>query len=208
VGQRHLLLADVLYTALIDHIVSYGFIVVGANTSNVGTGKEMLQAVDWALAQDQDSSSPIYGRVDRTHIGGLGHSQGGEGTVMVGADSRIRAIAPLSGAPLTGTEDASVLIQCPTFYVTTQNDIATPSSIHQAYEYTPTPSVFGVTDGGNHDEYTNIADDPHVPGLTSTTRYGPVPRSPPGSIGSSRARASCALCSSGPIADFAPTRTG
>jgi hypothetical protein len=161
------------YTALIDHIVSYGFIVVGANTSNVGTGKEMLQAVDWALAQDQDSSSPIYGRVDRTHIGGLGHSQGGEGTVMVGADSRIRAIAPLSGAPLTGTEDASVLMQCPTFYVTTQNDIATPSSIHQAYEYTPTPSVFGVTDGGNHDEYTNIADDPHLPGLTSNDALRP-----------------------------------
>jgi hypothetical protein len=155
------------YTALIDHVVSFGFIVVGANTSNVGTGAEMLQAIDWALAQDKDPSSPIYARVDGNHIGAFGHSQGAAGTVLVGADPRVHAIAPLSGAPRSGTQDASVQIQCPTFYVTTQNDIATPASIRQAYEYTPTPSVFGVTNGGNHDEYTNIADDPHVSGLTS-----------------------------------------
>ncbi len=155
------------YDALINHVVSYGFIVVATNTSSVGTGVEMLKAVEWALAQDQDSKSPIYGRVDRDHIGALGHSQGGAGTVMVGADPRIRAIAPLSGAPLSGTRDASVGIQCPTFYITTEGDIATPDSIHQAYDYTPTPAVFGVTKGGNHDEYTDIADDPHLSGLTS-----------------------------------------
>jgi hypothetical protein len=155
------------YDALMDHVVSYGFIVVATNTSNVGTGVEMLKAVEWALAQDMDPSSSIYGRVDRDHIGAFGHSQGGAGTVMVGADPRIRAIAPLSGAPLSGAQDASVLIQCPTFYVTTENDIATPASIEQAYGYTPTPSVFGETSGGNHDEYTDIADDPHLSGLTS-----------------------------------------
>jgi hypothetical protein len=155
------------YDALIDHVVSYGFIVVATNTSNVGSGAEMLKAVEWALAQDMDSSSPIYGRVDRDHIGAFGHSQGGAGTVMVGADPRIRAIAPLSGAPRSGTQDAGVLIQCPAFYVTTENDVATPASIHQAYADTPTPSAFGETNGGNHDEYTDIADDPHLSGLTS-----------------------------------------
>jgi predicted dienelactone hydrolase len=155
------------YEALIDHVVSYGFIVVAANTSNVGTGVEMLKAVDWALAQDKDSTSPIYRRVDAGHIGAFGHSQGGEGTVLVGADSRIHAIAPLSGAPLSGQEEASVKIQCPTFYVTTENDIATPASIETVYGYTLTPTVFGETDGGNHDEYTDIDADPHISGLTS-----------------------------------------
>jgi len=108
------------YDALIDHVVSYGFIVIGANTSNVGTGVEMLKAVEWALAEDKDASSPIHGRVDGDHIGAFGHSQGGAGTVLVGADPRIRAIAPLSGAPLSGAQDAGVLIQCPAFYITTE----------------------------------------------------------------------------------------
>jgi hypothetical protein len=151
------------YDALIDHVVSYGFIVVATNTSNVGTGVEMLEAVDWALAQDQDASSPIHDRVDREHIGAFGHSQGGAGTVMTGADPRIKAIAPLSGAPLSDRQDASVGIQCPTFYVTTEGDIATPDSIEQVYQYTIPPTAFGVTSGGNHDEYTDIADDPHIP---------------------------------------------
>jgi hypothetical protein len=29
------------------------------------------------------------------------------------------------------------------------------------------PTAFGVTNGGNHDDYTDIADDPHISGLTS-----------------------------------------
>lgn len=155
------------YDALINHVVSYGFIVVGANTSNVGTGVEMLKAVDWALAQDQDMQSPIHGRVDRDHIGAFGHSQGGAGTCMTGADPRIKAIAPLSGAPLSDRRDASVDIQCPTFYVTTEGDIATPDSIMQVYDFMKVPTAFGVTNGGNHDDYTDIADDPHISGLTS-----------------------------------------
>src|SRR5204863_5146935 len=65
------------------------------------------------------------------------------------------------------TRDASAGVQCPTFYVTTEGDIATPDSIHTAYSETSTPSAFGVTNGGNHDDYTDIADDPHLSGLTS-----------------------------------------
>jgi hypothetical protein len=155
------------YTQLIGHIVSYGYVVVGANTSNVGTGAEMLKAVEWALAQDQDSTSQLYGKIDHNRIGAFGHSQGGAGTCLVGADPRIRAIAPLSGVPLSGEADASAQIQCPTFYVATQNDVSPASTFEQAYMDTLTPSVLGITNGGNHDEYTDIASDPGVPGLTS-----------------------------------------
>jgi hypothetical protein len=153
-----------LYDALIGHVVSHGFIVIATNTSNTGTAVEMLQAVEWALAQNDQSSSPIFGKVAGDHIGAFGHSQGGAGTMVAGADSRIDAIAPLSAAPLSGEELA---IQCPAFYVTTENDVAPYDAIAQAYGGTPTPSVFGETNGGDHDEYTDIADDPQVPSLVS-----------------------------------------
>ncbi|HVZ34728.1 MAG TPA: hypothetical protein VG963_20005 [Polyangiaceae bacterium] len=148
------------YEHLINHVVSYGFIVVGSNSADVGTGKEMLQAVEWALAQDQDANSPIHGKIDREQIGAFGHSQGGSGTVETGKDPRIRAIAPLSGVPLQNTEQEVSMVQCPTFYITTAGDIATPESVQAAYDATQTPAVFGVTNGGNHDEYADVEDDP------------------------------------------------
>ena len=40
------------YDELIGHVVSYGFIVIAPNTSNTGTGKEMLQGVDWVIEQN------------------------------------------------------------------------------------------------------------------------------------------------------------
>ncbi len=148
------------YESLINHVVSYGFIVIASNSADVGSGEEMLQAVEWALAQDEDSESPIYGKLDREQIGALGHSQGGSGTVMVGQDERIKAIAALSGVPLQNTEEEVAKIQCPTFYTTTTGDAATPESVQAAYDATLTPAVFGVTNGGDHDEYADVDDDP------------------------------------------------
>lgn len=159
------------YEALLNHIASYGFIVVATNSADVGTGKEMLQAVDWALAQNEKPDSPIYGRIDSKRIGALGHSQGGSGTVMAGADPRVRAIAPLSGAPLSDRQAASERVQCPAFYMTTPGDVATPEEIRAAHNETKTPTVFGVTKAGDHDEYADVEDDPggvlSLAGLTS-----------------------------------------
>jgi cephalosporin-C deacetylase-like acetyl esterase len=40
----------------------------------------------------------MYQRIDTTHIGATGHSQGGFATTAAGADARITTIAPLCGA--------------------------------------------------------------------------------------------------------------
>lgn len=152
------------YDELIGFIVSYGYVVIATNTSNTGSGAEMLKAVEWALAQNDKADSPIHGMVDGDHIGAFGHSQGGAGTVAAGADPRIDAIAPLSGGSMG---DAGALVQCPTFYTLTENDVVTPANFRRSYDSTPTPSVFGVTAGGDHDDYTDKADDPGIAGLTS-----------------------------------------
>jgi hypothetical protein len=149
------------YDVLIGHVVSFGFIVVATNTSNTGSAAEMLKGVEWALAQDKQSGSPIFGHVDGEHIGAFGHSQGGAGTCRAGADMRIDAIAPLSG-----TSDAAN-IKCPAFFVTTGGEAESSTSVEQAFMAATPASVYGVTMSGNHDEYTDVADDPGVSGLTS-----------------------------------------
>jgi hypothetical protein len=153
-----------LYDELMNFIVSYGYVVIASNTSNAGTGAEMLKAVEWALAENDKAASPIHGMVDPDKIGAFGHSQGGEGAVNTGKDPRIRAIAPLSAGPM-GSGEAN--IQCPAFYTLTANDVVTPASYRASYDATKTPSAYGVTNGGDHMEYTDKANGLGLPGLTS-----------------------------------------
>jgi hypothetical protein len=158
------LCSPTLYDELMNFIVSYGYVVIASNTSNAGTGAEMLKAVDWALAQNDKADSPIHGMIDRDKIGAFGHSQGGEGAVNAASDARIRAVAPLSAGPMGSGEGK---IQCPTFYTLTANDVVTPDSYRASYDGTKTPSVYGVTSSGDHMEYTDKANGIGLPGLTS-----------------------------------------
>jgi hypothetical protein len=79
------------YGALLRYISSYGFVVVAANSRQVGSGtpQPMLHALDFAIAANKDSTSPYYGKLDTTKIGAMGHSQGGSATVTAASDSRI-----------------------------------------------------------------------------------------------------------------------
>jgi hypothetical protein len=79
------------YGALLRYIASYGFVIVAANSREVGSGtpQPMLHALDFAIAANKDSTSPYYGKLDTTKIGAMGHSQGGSATVTAASDSRI-----------------------------------------------------------------------------------------------------------------------
>jgi Chlorophyllase enzyme len=157
------------YDELINHVVSHGFVVVAANTSTVGTGAPMLKALDWALAQDTQAGSPLNGKIDPDHIGAFGHSQGGAGTCNAGLDPRVDTIVPLSGVPLN--EDAGTgtvsKIKVPVFFVTTADEASGSTLIEDSFNAATAPAAYGVTTSGNHDEYTDVVDDPGVPGLTS-----------------------------------------
>ena len=159
------LCSPTFYDEIIGHVVSYGYIVIAPNTSNTGTGAEMLQGVDWVIKQSMDSSSPIFGMVDTEKVGAFGHSQGGAGTCRAGADPRIDAIATLSG-----TSDVAN-IQCPAFFLTTGGEAgdSPDERIQSTLGATTKPSMYGITVGGNHDEYTDKADEgvTAVIGLTS-----------------------------------------
>ena len=89
-----------LYRGLLNHLASHGFVVIASNSTNVAQGSPapMLAGVTWVLEQNADPASPMYQRIDTTHIGATGHSQGAFATTTAGGDPRITTIAPLCGA--------------------------------------------------------------------------------------------------------------
>ena len=58
----------------------------------------MLVGVTWVLEQNDLPSSVLYRRIDTTHIGATGHSQGAMATTQASGDSRITSSVPIEGA--------------------------------------------------------------------------------------------------------------
>jgi len=89
-----------LYKVLLNQLASHGFVVIASDSPNVSMGDPppMVAGVTWVLAQNDDPTSELYQRIDTTHIGATGHSQGGFATTTAGGDSHITTIAALCGA--------------------------------------------------------------------------------------------------------------
>ncbi len=69
------------YQEVFKHLASWGFIVVGNEDDSSLSGASSAETLDFMLAQNEDSSSEFYGRIDVDNIGVAGHSQGGLGAV-------------------------------------------------------------------------------------------------------------------------------
>jgi hypothetical protein len=72
----------------------------------------MLVGVDWVFEQNDDPVSEMYQRIDTTHVGATGHSQGGFGTSEIGTDSRIKTTAPICGAIGSSNLQGPALLLC------------------------------------------------------------------------------------------------
>jgi hypothetical protein len=89
-----------MYGTLLKNFASHGFVVIASNNTNVGRGTPapMIVGVTWILEQNEDPSSKLYHRLDTTHIGATGHSQGAMATTQASGDSHITVSIPIEGA--------------------------------------------------------------------------------------------------------------
>jgi len=89
-----------MYGTLLKNFASHGFVVIASNNTNVARGNPapMIVGVTWVLEQNQDPSSKLYHRIDTTHIGATGHSQGAMATSQASGDSHITTNIPIEGA--------------------------------------------------------------------------------------------------------------
>jgi hypothetical protein len=144
------------YAAVLTHWASHGFIVAAANTSNAGTGEQMLACLDYVVGQNNSSGSVYFRRVDVGHVGASGHSQGGGGTLMAGRDARITVTAPLE--PYTqqgfgGFQQSSIGQQRGSMFLMSgsADTIATPNpNQSRVYNGTNVPVFWGTLAGADH----------------------------------------------------------
>ena len=103
-----------IYRILLTHLASHGFVVIASNSPNVAQGNPppMVAGVTWVLQQNADPTSVMYQRIDTTHVGATGHSQGGFATTTAGQDAHILTIAPIAGATATKNLHGPALLLC------------------------------------------------------------------------------------------------
>jgi hypothetical protein len=136
------------YAGLLRHFASHGFIVAAANTTNAGSGSEMLAGIDGL------SSVPaLAGAADLEHIGATGHSQGGGGAVQAGADPRVDTVFPIEGCfgGTSGLDDTSAI------FLAGQSDaIVSPILVRGCFTGADFPAAYAEAAGATH--FTAIGD--------------------------------------------------
>jgi hypothetical protein len=81
------------YAALLATLASHGYVVFAANSRFTDAGNnEMLKALDFAKAVNEDPMSIYYHKLDLDKIGAMGHSQGSSATAHAATDPRIKAV--------------------------------------------------------------------------------------------------------------------
>ena len=84
----------------LSEVASYGFLVVaigpmpleGEKGSGKSTSSQLVDAIDWAVAQNGDKKSPYYQKLDVTKVAVSGMSCGGLQTLEVAADPRVSTV--------------------------------------------------------------------------------------------------------------------
>ncbi|MBN2263944.1 MAG: hypothetical protein JW735_13575, partial [Prolixibacteraceae bacterium] len=81
----------------LSEVASHGFLVIaigpmpqeGERGGGRSTSSQLIDAIDWAIAQNNDKSSDFYGKIDITKIAVSGMSCGGLQTLETAPDPRV-----------------------------------------------------------------------------------------------------------------------
>lgn len=161
------------YPAWFKHLASRGFIVVGTEDPSTGTGQSTDALLMWVLAQGADEASPLFGHVDATNIGLVGHSQGGAGVLMAAsvcehaaAYKTVVALSPThaeTAAALGWTYDLGAIAQPTLLLAGTEGDFETqmviPLEAMQAmYSELTCPKAMARRIGADHGAMLYSAD--------------------------------------------------
>ncbi|MGH3712285.1 MAG: hypothetical protein ACRDT4_02315 [Micromonosporaceae bacterium] len=136
------------YDAQLRHLATWGFVVAAANTTQSGSGQEMLAGARFLIAEDQRSGSVFYGKIDETKIGAAGHSQGGGGTIAAGADPIVDTTIPIQPGP----QGSVPQLKGPSLFVAGQYDYIVPSwYVKSRYSQAGhVPAIFAELRGSDH----------------------------------------------------------
>ena len=179
-GSASTPVASSTYTYFLTHLASWGFVVIATEDGTTGVGQTVLDSIAYLKAQNTTSGSIFDGKLNTTHVGVMGHSQGATGA----ANAMLHGNKSVPGSILTAvtielpaqewcsssinclaTADLTAATQGSIFYVAgsadtllapnTQSGAAPPLNSETAY-YNATPSavvkVKAIIIGPNHND--------------------------------------------------------
>ena len=146
------------FATFLTQIASHGYIAVAIGPKEAGGRGQpaaggapapartmddamLIEAIDWAIAQNGDRSSPFYGRIDTSKIAVMGQSCGGLQALAVSHDPRVTttvvmnsgALPPGSKSPAigqtAGSKESLKRLHGPTAYIIGgPSDVAYPNA--------------------------------------------------------------------------------
>ncbi|WP_067827446.1 poly(ethylene terephthalate) hydrolase family protein [Nocardia inohanensis] len=183
------------YDYLLRQLASWGFVVIATESSQTGSGADIVGAVERLVALAADPGSVFHGRLDAEKVGAVGHSQGASGALnaMLRPGSRISTVVPieLPMQVLCGTgswcPDTGRLTAGSVFLINGSEDVfISPSeqglpaqvvglqSVRAYYEAIPAgiPKVWGTLVGPNHNDVQGQPDCARASFPCTTGVYG------------------------------------
>jgi len=125
-------------------LASHGFVVITISTNNSlddpsSRSAQQENALNYVISQSGDSSSPIFGMVDSTRVGGMGWSMGGGGTLETASGTRLSAAIPL--APWYSSINDFDQIETPTMIMACEYDGVAGVAYHASPFYNSIPET-------------------------------------------------------------------
>lgn len=87
---------------LLPRLATHGFVVVAAEVSpgvgqEVELGRQILAGIEWAIAENARSGSPLFGKLNTKRTASIGYSMGALASFTIASDPRITTTVHISG---------------------------------------------------------------------------------------------------------------
>ncbi|MET9489595.1 hypothetical protein [Nocardia sp. NPDC006630] len=85
------------YTYLLQHLASWGFVVIAPENEATGTGADITAAANYLVQQNSTPASIFFQKLNPGEIGAVGHSQGAVGALnaMINSGGAIKTAVPI-----------------------------------------------------------------------------------------------------------------
>ena len=139
-----------MYAGLLAELAKGGYIVIASSETMSADGTAQIDALDFVLSLNNNSSSSAYKKVKTKQLGVIGHSQGGRSSVNAAVkDSRIRCVVSIAGSNYLEEAEPN---STPTLFIAGGKDmIVSPSQwIQPAFDVAKGPAVYASLNGALH----------------------------------------------------------